>query len=411
MRDQAKQASQITRSEATVRGLDRIGVTTVPVGWILSSVGKACTIRNELRLPLSLDTRSAMQGTYPYYGPTGILDHLDAFRAEGEFALIGEDGDHFLDAEKKSQTVRVSGRFNVNNHAHLIANGSTCSVDWFFHFFRHRDISHSLTRQGAGRYKLTKRALEDLPVLLPPLPEQRKIAEILRTWDEAIDKLEALRAAKLRRLEALRDALLFKGLRVGEVRRNRPMRRIGEVTRELTARNGDGVLGRNLVMGVTNSRGIVPMREQTVGADIDRYKKLPPRAFAYNPMRINVGSISMNTSNRTVLVSPDYVVFACEEDSMEPDYLDHLRQTRWWLYQINSGGSGSVRQRTYYDDLAALHLPLPDLGEQRDIVKILNTAKADVAVSAELGEALTRQKRGLMQKLLTGEWRVNVETH
>jgi type I restriction enzyme, S subunit len=261
-----------------------------------------------------------------------------------------------------------------------------------------------------GLPKINRPDLESIEIPLPPLPEQRRIAEILRTWDEAIEKLEALRAAKEQRLEALRDALLFDGLRVGVVRPNRSMRRIGEVTRELTTRNGDGSLGRDLVMGVTNSRGIVPMREQTVADDIGRYKKLPPLAFAYNPMRINVGSIAMNTANRTVLVSPDYVVFACEENGMEPDYLDHLRQTRWWLHHINSGGSGSVRQRTYYDDLAALHLPLPDLAEQRAIVKVLNTAKADVAASAELGEALSSQKRGLMQKLLTGEWRVNVDS-
>lgn len=268
----------------------------------------------------------------------------------------------------------------------------------------------AVTQVGA-QPGLIFRDIQGFRLWLPTLPEQRKIAEILRTWDEAIEKLKALQAAKERRLEALRDALLFEGLRVGEVRRNRPMRRIGEVTRELTARNSDGALGRDLVMGVTNSRGIVPMREQTVADDIGRYKKLPPLAFAYNPMRINVGSIAMNPGNRTVLVSPDYVVFACEENGMEPDYLDHLRQTRWWLHHINSGGSGSVRQRTYYDDLAALHLPLPDLGEQQAIVKVLNTAKADVAASVELGEALTRQKHGLMQKLLTGEWRVKVEAH
>lgn len=270
-----------------------------------------------------------------------------------------------------------------------------------------RKLFNSLNDAGA-KSGLNLTTIENFAVRFPPLPEQRKIAEILRTWDEAIEKLEALRAAKLRRLEALRDALLFEGLRVGEVRRNRPMRRIGEVTRELTTRNGDGALGRDLVMGVTNSRGIVPMREQTVADDIGRYKKLPPLAFAYNPMRINVGSIAMNAGNQTVLVSPDYVVFACDEEGMEPDYLDHLRQTRWWLHHINSGGSGSVRQRTYYDDLAALHLPLPDLGEQRAIVKVLNTAKADVTASVKLGEALTSQKRGLMQKLLTGEWPVNV---
>lgn len=258
-----------------------------------------------------------------------------------------------------------------------------------------------------GLPKINRPDLESIEVLLPPLPEQRKIAEILRTWDEAIEKLEALRAAKLRRLDGLRNCLLFGNTRLGQGRAEWPSRRIGDVTHELTARNGNMELGRDLVMGVTNSRGIVPMREQTIADDISRYKHLPHLAFAYNPMRINVGSIAMNEGGETVLVSPDYVVFACNAGGMEPDYLDHLRQTRWWLHHINSGGSGSVRSRTYYDDLAALHLPLPELGEQRAIVRVLNAAKVEVTASERMREALTRQKRGLMQKLLTGEWRVS----
>jgi type I restriction enzyme S subunit len=202
---------------------------------------------------------------------------------------------------------------------------------------------------------------------------------------------------------------LFGSLRLGKQKSNWQSRRIGEVTHEITDRNGDMSLGRDLVMGVTNARGIVPMREQTVGADISRYKHLPPHAFAYNPMRINVGSIAMNEADETVLVSPDYVVFGCNHDGMEPDYLDHLRRTRWWLHHINSGGSGSVRQRTYYADLAALQLPLPSLEEQRAIIVVLHAAKADLSATDQMINALTQQKRGLMQKLLTGEWPVSVD--
>lgn len=252
--------------------------------------------------------------------------------------------------------------------------------------------------------------LRKLPIPAVPLPEQRKISEILRTWDEAIEKLNALHRAKERRLVGLRDQLLFDRLRTGKIRIRWRSRRIGEVTRELTERNGDNSLSRNAVMGVTNSRGIVPMREQTVAEDISRYKRLPPRAFAYNPMRINVGSIAMNNGLETVLVSPDYVVFSCNATGIEPNYLDHLRQTRWWLHHINSGGTGSVRQRTYYDDLAALHLPLPELEEQRAIAAILNAAKADLGATDRMIDAVTRQKRGLMQKLLTGEWRVKIDS-
>lgn len=248
-----------------------------------------------------------------------------------------------------------------------------------------------------------------LTIDFPPLPEQRKIAEILRTWDEALDKLTALRAAKDKRLGALRYAMLFGELRLNDQRRNWVPTRLAAVTHELTTRNGAKGFGRDYVMGVTKAQGVVPMREQTIAGDISRYKRLPPRAFAYNPMRINVGSIAMNERDEEVLVSPDYVVFACNADGLDPDYLDHLRKTSWWTHYINSGGSGSVRQRTYYDDLAALKLPLPELDEQKAIATVLNTARDDLAATEREIEAVTRQKRGLMQKLLTGEWRVEGE--
>lgn len=402
MRDQAKQASQITRSGATVRGLDRIGVTTVPVGWSLSSVGKACTIRNELRLPLSLDTRSAMQGTYPYYGPTGILDHLDAFRAEGEFALIGEDGDHFLDAEKKSQTVRVSGRFNVNNHAHLIASGSTCSVDWFFHFFRHRDISHSLTRQGAGRYKLTKRALEDLPVLLPPFPEQRKIAEILRTWDEAIDKLEALRAAKLRRITSVRQRL-FEAAFASHNRLQRA-RDIFEPVSE-RARPDLPLLAVMQDIGIVR-RDELDRRVAMPDGDTSSYKVVRPGDFVIS-LRSFEGGLEYSTI--TGLVSPAYTVLRPTTEVVG-DYYRHFFKSRSFIGRLDKLIFG-IRdgKQIAFRDFGDMHIPAPLVSEQESQSRALRSLEADLALEEERIKALTRQKRGLMQKLLTGEWRVNVE--
>lgn len=278
--------------------------------------------------------------------------------------------------------------------------------EWLFQSlkFSKNDLAALSTQNAQANLSLEK--IEPYKISVPPLPEQRKIAEILRTWDEALEKLIVLRAAKERRLGALRAALLFGRLRLKGLRHNWAPTRLEAVTHELTKRNGAKGLGRDSVMGVTKAEGVVPMREQTIAADISRYKRLPPRAFAYNPMRINVGSIAMNERDEAVLVSPDYVVFACNADGLDPDYLDHLRKTSWWAHYINSGGSGSVRQRTYYADLAALKLPLPDLDEQKAIAAVLNTARADLIATEREIEAVTRQKRGLMQKLLTGEWRV-----
>lgn len=413
MRDGTTSAKETARSRAAERDLGRLGVITVPDGWKLSTVGKACTIRNDLRLPLSVETRAVMQGAYPYYGPTGILDYIDEFRAEGEFALIGEDGDHFLDTEKKSQTVRVSGRFNVNNHAHLIASGKGCAVDWFFQFFRHRDISHSLTRQGAGRYKLTKQALEKLPILLPPLPEQRKIAEILRTWDEALEKLTALRAAKARRLEGIAQQLLAPSRAIGRgvPQSNWAPSSFGEIFEERQDKNAG--LGSDDVVTV----GKYAIRKQSehftrsvASKDLSNYWTISPGDFVYDPMSAYYGAIGRYAGSADGIVSPAYRVIKLSAD-VDPEFMVALLRThhvRFLLETRSSQGNKEGKRRLLQrDEFESIEFKLPPREAQREIAAKLAVFRTDLELTEREIEALTRQKRGLMQKLLTGEWRVN----
>lgn len=389
-----------TRNRAAERDLGRLGVTMVPSGWKLSTVGRACTIRNDLRLPLSVETRSAMQGEYPYYGPTGILDYLDEFRAEGEFALIGEDGDHFLDTEKKSQTVRVSGRFNVNNHAHLIASGKGCAVDWFFHFFRHRDISHSLTRQGAGRYKLTKQALENLPILLPPPPEQRKIAEILRTWDEVLEKLTALRAAKLRRITSVRQRL-FEAAYASHNRLQRA-RDLFETVSE-RARPDLPLLAVMQDIGIVR-RDELDRRVAMPDGDTSSYKIVRPGDFVISLRSFEGG---LEYSMITGLVSPAYTVLRPTAE-LVGDYYRHFFKSRSFIGRLDKLIFG-IRdgKQIAFRDFGDMLVPAPPVAEQQAQARTLGLLEAELAIEGARIEAVTLQKRGLMQKLLTGEWRVD----
>jgi type I restriction enzyme S subunit len=236
------------------------------------------------------------------------------------------------------------------------------------------------------------------PVLLPPVAEQREIAEILRTWDDAIGRTTRAGDLAHSHYRSMTNRLV--------VPSNVSHISMGHVTREITRRNTDRILGRTTVMGVTNSAGIVPMREQTIATDLSRYHVLSPRAFAYNPMRINVGSIAMSRLDHDVLVSPDYVLFECNAERILPEYFDHILQTAKWRHDVNAGASGSVRSRTYYDDLAAIQIFVPTLEEQHRIVKLLDSMTTELALLHRELELLRRQKRGLTQKLLSGEVRI-----
>jgi type I restriction enzyme S subunit len=188
-------------------------VGLIPEDWEIEPVGRAFEICNELRLPISRTLRAQMAGEYPYYGPTAIQGWIAEYRVDGEYALIGEDGDHFLKWQTNPMTSLVQGKFNVNNHAHLV-RGTKNATSWFYWSFAHRDLTQFLTRQGAGRYKLTKAVLERIPCALPAKRiEQESIAEALSDMGAGIAALES----KLTKARQLKQGMM-QNLLTGKIR-------------------------------------------------------------------------------------------------------------------------------------------------------------------------------------------------
>ena len=145
------------------------------------------------------------------------------------------------------------------------------------------------------------------------------------------------------------------------------------------------------------------MEERLIASDISRYKLVRSNWFAYNPMRLNIGSIARWEGDGDVLVSPDYVVFRCLERSMPttllPEYLDSFRGSWQWETFVNEAGDGGVRIRIYYRDLAQLRLALPGVGEQQKIADCLGSLDDLIAAEGRKLEALRQHKQGLMQQL------------
>ncbi len=245
-----------------------------------------------------------------------------------------------------------------------------------------------------------------LPVGVPPIDEQRRIAAILDAWDQSIDQTERLIAAKQRRFDAARIRLIESFQSVGKGSNSWTPAEFGEIAEELKQRNAAGH-GPDRVMGVIKGEGLVPMRSHVMAADLRRYLAVPPRAIAYNPMRLTIGSIAASRYDEDVLVSPDYVVFRAREGKTDPDFLRFLIGTKRWRDHLITVGSGSVRTRIYFDGLAEMVLHVPNVREQQRIGQILAAMEQDLKTTIEAASALCAQKRGLMQKLLSGEWRLD----
>jgi type I restriction enzyme S subunit len=242
-------------------------------------------------------------------------------------------------------------------------------------------------------------------IALPPLPEQRRIVAVLKAWDQAIDQTERLIAAKRRRFDAARIRLIETFQSVGKGNNSWATTEFDEIAEEIKQRNIAGH-GPDRVMGVIKGEGLVAMRSHVMAADLRRYQIVPPRAIAYNPMRLNIGSIAASQYDQDVLVSPDYVVFRARKGRADPDFLRFLIGTKRWRDHLIIVGSGSVRTRIYFDGLAEMVLRVPDIREQKRIGQFLAAIEQDLNATIESASALRTQKRGLMQKLLTGEWRL-----
>jgi len=263
------------------------------------------------------------------------------------------------------------------------------------------------TSTRTGMPKINRFDLENLSINVPTKQCQHRITELLDVWDDAVEKTTRLIVALEDRFGAFSLTLLRGRRRFSGDNSNWQSVSFNDVVQELTDRNS-GRLGSDAVMGVNKLHGMIPMKDHVRAEDLSRYKIVPPNAFAYNPMRLNIGSLAMNMHGREVLVSPDYVAFAPREGHLNHRFFEHLRRSSIWSDFVSSAGSGSVRIRIYYEHLSAFSFHLPKLEVQSRIADMIDAAKREIDVHKEQVELMERQKRGLMQKLLTGEWRVPV---
>ncbi len=144
-------------------------------------------IHNQTRIPLSKMERSKKQGVYPYYGASGVIDYVDDYLFDGEFVLVSEDGEN-LKSRKTPIAFKASGKFWVNNHAHIIQGKKDFYNNLIVYYFQNLDLHEYIT--GAVQPKLNKANLLSIPLFLPEDEnEQKAIAEVLSALDDKIDLL------------------------------------------------------------------------------------------------------------------------------------------------------------------------------------------------------------------------------
>ncbi len=269
----------------------------------------------------------------------------------------------------------------------------------------YRQIHRNL---GATINSINGSDLKNFIIPVPPLPEQQKIADILSTWDEAIAVTKKTIDTLKDRNKGIAQQLLTGKKRLNGFSNKWEETTIEKITKKFSIKNKDLVDAR--IYSVTNTNGFVYQSDhfsrEVAGDDLTAYKIIKKNEFAYNPARINVGSIAFFT-DEIGIISSLYVCFKTNSKVTNEFLIEWLKidKTR---HDIERYGEGGVRIYLWYDLFKKLKIRLPNIEEQTAIAKVLETANQELKNYEAKLEQLQLQKKGLMQQLLTGKIRVNL---
>ena len=256
-----------------------------------------------------------------------------------------------------------------------------------------------------------------MKLAVPPMEEQRKIAEILGVWDEAIEKQSRL----IERLEVRKRALMQR-LLTGRVRLSgftTPWQKIklGKICKRVTRRNEENCQN---VMTISAQRGFVSQTDffnkSVASSTLDNYYLVHKDEFCYNKSYSNgypMGAIKRLKEADKAVVTTLYICFSITDtqklsiDFFE-QYCENGEFNQGLMKIANEGGRAHGLLNVTPTDFFSLVMLLPTLPEQKAIAEVLTTADDEIATHRKRLDALRLQKRGLMQQLLTGKTRVKI---
>ena len=386
-----------------MKGYKQTKIGLIPKDWEVVRLGDVFDIDN------GKDYRHLSKGNIPVYGTGGCISFVNNYLHDGESVCIGRKG-------TIDKPIFLTGKF--------------WCIDTLFYTYNFRDvfpkylyfvfsiINWKKYNEATGVPSLSKKIIKRLLIPLPSLKEQEKIAKILSTWDEAIENQEKL----IKEKEKLKKALMQRLLKVDGKKREPKVRfkefsgewvekRLGEilVERKEYATKEDGYVHLSM-----SKDGIFPKIEQfnrdfLVKDENKKYKVTKRGDICYNPANLKFGVICENDWGDGIF-SPIYVTFEVNK-SYDKDFIKYIVTSKDFIQKALKYQEGTVYERMAVkpDDLLLMKIFIPPtLKEQEKIADVLSTIDKEIdLLKLELNE-LKKQKKALMQKLLTGKVRVEV---
>lgn len=371
----------------------------IPSDWEVKKLGEIAKIKH------GKDQKGIEEknGKYPILGTGGEMGRTNSFLCDKPSVLIGRKGT--IDKPRFMDTPfwTVDTLFYTELSNQIVPK-------WLYNVFQ--TINWYFYNEASGVPSLSGSTISAIDIAVPPHPEQQKIAAILSTWDAAIDNCKATIENLKIRNKGLAQQLLTGKTRVKGFEKTKwKFVAINKIAKEVSLKNpSDKDL---IVMSCTKYDGLVPSLEyfgrKIYSDDLTTYKIVKKGQFAYATNHIEEGSIGYQSKYDEALISPMYTVFQTD-DSINDDLLFRILKSHQYIHEYQKRMEGSIDRRggLRWDEFSKIKVPVIALDEQKAINNILVTASGELSQYQQKLEKLQLQKKGLMQQLLTGKIRVNI---
>ena len=223
----------------------------IPEDWEVKRLGEVCTFLDSQRIPIKDADRGKMQGKYPYYGASGIIDYVNDYIFDDDLILLGEDGANII-TRSTPLAFLVSGKVWINNHAHVLKTNKGYNRYYICNYLE--SLSYDKYNTGTAQPKLNQEVCEKIPVLLPSEEEQNNISNLLTLWDTAITKQTALIEQLTLRKRGLMQQLLTGKKRLKGFEGEWKRIKLGDIAERITRKNEEN--NQNVVT-ISAQRGFV----------------------------------------------------------------------------------------------------------------------------------------------------------
>ena len=250
----------------------------------------------------------------------------------------------------------------------------------------------SVMSARSGQPGINSQEYSSFPIYTTSIQEENKIAKLLSLLDERI----ATQSKIIEDLKKLKCAIIET-----EYNSKGQEYRIGDIIEQKSLRNKSNLV--KTVLSVNNKLGFINQDEQfedriVASEDTSNYKVVTTDDFAYNPARINVGSIARLKSYDKGIVSPMYICFKVT-DSIVPEYLESYFATNQFFKEMQKRLEGSVRLCLSFEGLCNIPVVIPNMDEQAEIGKRIHLLESKIETECNILSQYEKQKQYLLRQM------------